>query len=164
MENRLTLKDIADTVCAATGLDIRIKRKQNQDYFARMIYFKIARTNTFESLHRIGAEVNRDHATVMHGLKKFDVDIKLGQNSKLYNYVLRELDLDVKETISIKEEVETTNLELLQLSVLRALKELSYTQLSEFNETRLKPFKKALESRIQPKVIVKVAGAMLNKY
>ena len=163
MRDRLTLKEIADTVAAASGLDIRTNRKRNEEYFARMIYCRIASSETLESLERIGKEVNRNHATMIHALRKFNTDIKVGHNAELYNYVLKELDLEVKDTPSITEDVQNTNLELLRLSVFRALKELSYSELSEFNETRLKPFKKALESRIQPKLIVKVAGAMLNR-
>ena len=43
------------------------------------------------------------------------------------------------------------------------LKTLTDEQLSEFYETRLKPYKRALESRIVPKKIEKVYGALLNQ-
>ena len=43
------------------------------------------------------------------------------------------------------------------------LKTLTDEQLLEFYETRLKPYKRALESRIVPKNIEKVYGALLNK-
>ena len=147
MRDRLTLKEIADTVAAASGLDIRTNRKRNEEYFARMIYCKIASSETLESLERIGKEVNRNHATMIHALRKFNTDIKVGHNAELYNYVLKELDLEVKDTPSIAEDVQNTNLELLRLSVFRALKELSYSELSEFNETRLKPYIKSIKTR-----------------
>ena len=134
----LTLKKIADTVCVATGLDIRIKRRDHQRCFARMIYYKVARDNTYESSYRIGDEVNHDHATVMFWLKKFDSDVKLGQNASLYRHVLRELGLDIKT----KENFGTKTSELLRLTILESLKDFNYSQLSEFNKTRLEPFKK----------------------
>ena len=43
------------------------------------------------------------------------------------------------------------------------LKTLSDDDLLEFYETRLKPYKRALESRIVPKKIEKVYGALLNQ-
>lgn len=161
MKDRLTLKEIADTVCAATGLDIRSPRRRKYEYYARMIYYKIARTETKNNLEKIAKEVNRTHVMVLHALDKFDNDIIMDNNKKIYDSVLWGLGLEKQDD---KKEVERiTNLELLQLSVLRELKELSYTQLSEFNETRLKPYKKALQSRVMPKVIIEEQGAMLNR-
>jgi len=43
------------------------------------------------------------------------------------------------------------------------LKTLSDDDLLEFYETRLKPYKKALESRVVPKKIDRVYGALLNQ-
>ena len=49
------------------------------------------------------------------------------------------------------------------IPIIRDLKDMSDIQLSEFHETRLKPYKRALESRIIPKKIEKVYGALLNQ-
>ena len=43
---------------------------------ARAIYYEVAKNFTNSSLKKIGAEINRDHATVIHGLNNF----------KLYSY------------------------------------------------------------------------------
>ncbi len=44
---------------------------------ARFIYFKLARKFCrYASLTAIGKEVNRDHATVINGLKKYDTEAK----------------------------------------------------------------------------------------
>jgi len=40
--------------------------------YARYIYYRICKDFTSSSLTQIGGLVNRDHATVLHGLKKFD--------------------------------------------------------------------------------------------
>lgn len=40
--------------------------------FMRYIYFKLAREFTDESLTSIGRTIKKDHATVLHGLQKFD--------------------------------------------------------------------------------------------
>lgn len=44
---------------------------------ARFIYFKLARKFCrYASLSAIGKQVNRDHATVINGLKKYDTEAK----------------------------------------------------------------------------------------
>ena len=44
---------------------------------ARFIYFKLARTFCmYSSLSAIVREVNRDHATVLHGLSRYDEEAK----------------------------------------------------------------------------------------
>jgi hypothetical protein len=157
--NKLKLKDIADAVCDATGLDIRFRTRKQEHVFARIVYAKIARTNTLESLEKIGKEIGVKHDTTLYYIKRFDEDLNFGINKKTYEFVLNELGIYTEEA---RKEIKDTNLDSLQLSVLRDLKELRYDELLEFNETRLKPFKKALESRIKPKEIIEVAGAMLR--
>ena len=72
----IKLDFIIDTLQNKTGLDIR-KRTQVREYFlTRAIYYKLAREYTFHSLSKIGAEVGKDHATVLHGIKKFDLEMK----------------------------------------------------------------------------------------
>ena len=72
----IKLDFIIDTLQNKTGLNIR-KRTQIREYFlTRAIYYKLAREYTFHSLSKIGAEVGKDHATVLHGIKKFDLEMK----------------------------------------------------------------------------------------
>ena len=72
----IKLDFIIDTLQKKTGLDLR-KRTQIREYFlTRAIYYKLAREYTFHSLSKIGAEVGKDHATVLHGIKKFDLEMK----------------------------------------------------------------------------------------
>ena len=72
----IKLDFIIDTLQNKTGLDIR-KRTQVREYFlTRAIYYKLAKEYTFHSLSKIGAEVGKDHATVLHGIKKFDIEMK----------------------------------------------------------------------------------------
>ena len=160
MGTKIELKDIADSIHALSGLDIRLRTRKRQYFYGRMVYCKIAREYTYNTLESIGKEVGIKHDTTIHCLKRFEQDIYNQNNKKLYDSVLWELGLKKQE--DDKEILKPTNLELLQLSVLRELKELSYAQLSEFHETRLKPYKKALESRVMPKVIIEEQGAMLN--
>lgn len=55
------------------------------------------------------------------------------------------------------------NLTKLEISVLNELKKLNDTQLLDFKETRLKPYIKVLESRVEQKKIVKINGAKINR-
>lgn len=53
-----------------TFLDV--KSRERDIVYKRAIYYKLAKEFTKEPLYKIGQEVNKDHATVIHGLKTFD--------------------------------------------------------------------------------------------
>jgi len=161
----LTLKDIFEVVCSATGLDISSNCRRSEYVYSRMVYYKIARANTNRKLSPIGEMVNRSHAQVLHGLKRWQFDVLEDNNEQLYLYCLEILGLktDTEKILSEIERKKIANLDSLQLSVLRELKELSYTELLEFMETRLKPYKNGLRSRIEYKTIPHVSGALINR-
>lgn len=46
--------------------------RRNEFIFLRYIYFQLCKEFTSESLYSIGMTVERDHATVLHGYKKFE--------------------------------------------------------------------------------------------
>ena len=57
--------------------NLKRKDRSRDVYQARFIYFKLARRYCkYASLSRIGKEVDRDHATVINGLKKYDMEAK----------------------------------------------------------------------------------------
>lgn len=57
--------------------DISVKKRDREYYQARFIYFKLARKYCrYASLSKIGNAVKRDHATVINGIKKFDIEAK----------------------------------------------------------------------------------------
>jgi hypothetical protein len=71
------LKLLADIVSDVLELDIRKKTRKQEYVEARYIYYKIARDTYFNySLEKIGKEVRRDHATVIHGLSNVDMWIE----------------------------------------------------------------------------------------
>ena len=66
--------------------DIKISaiksRSLKQDLvFTRYLYMKYAKENTRYTLEKIGKFVNRDHATVLHGINTINNEVEL---SKLY--------------------------------------------------------------------------------
>jgi hypothetical protein len=54
--------------------NVQLRRKARQHHYvvSRFIFYKLCRDFTFCSLSQIGEAVNRNHATVLHGLRQFD--------------------------------------------------------------------------------------------
>jgi len=75
--------------------DISIKNRTREMSQARFIYFKLAKKYCrYASLSRIGNVVNRDHATVINGLKKFDTEAKYDPYMyDVYDKIAKHLDV-----------------------------------------------------------------------
>jgi hypothetical protein len=61
---------IKDKVEEKIGVNISSKLRDFRSTTARWLYFRLARQYTSHSLSKIGQVVNRDHSTVVYGLKK----------------------------------------------------------------------------------------------
>lgn len=68
------LQDILKLVIDETGVDITSRKRDHKTVINRWIYFKMASEFTNNSLHKIGAAINKNHATVIHGLKQFEFE------------------------------------------------------------------------------------------
>lgn len=66
------LDDIKYLVERETGLDLSLQSRRRHLVYARFIFFKLARTHTSHSLDDIGRFINKDHASVLHGVKQFE--------------------------------------------------------------------------------------------
>lgn len=164
----MELTDIIEAVVKVSGINIKEDRRNRNLIILRNIYYKIAREYTPYSLDKIGFELGKGHATVLHHLKNVEFDLRIKLWNNIYQEVLNELQLDPDLTLApneiikyVEKKVEYNNSDL-PIYIVRHLKEYSDIQLSEVYETRLKPFKKALDSRIEPKIIIPVDGAKLN--
>lgn len=75
---KLTPKEIAKMVQEQLELpDLSIKNRSRNVVQGRLIYFKLAkRFCRYASLSMIGQAVDRDHTTVLYGLKKYDQEAK----------------------------------------------------------------------------------------
>ena len=71
--NSFTIKKAVESVF---NTKLSVKTRKRDVIYMRCIYYKLCRDLTFESLNSIGKQVNKDHATVLHGLKTFDNLIK----------------------------------------------------------------------------------------
>tara|TARA_B100001287_G_scaffold276169_1_gene286064 strand:- start:4551 stop:4958 length:408 start_codon:yes stop_codon:yes gene_type:complete len=71
-------KEIFDLVQYELNIDNLASKTRTREFTqARFIYFVLARKFCrYASLTAIGREVNRDHATVINGLKKFNTEAK----------------------------------------------------------------------------------------
>ena len=57
--------------------DLKVKNRSRDVVQGRLIYYKLAkRFCRYASLSKIGKAVNRDHATVIYGLSKYDQEVK----------------------------------------------------------------------------------------
>ena len=68
------LQNILKLVIDETGVDITSRKRDHKTVIHRWIYFKLASEFTNNSLHKIGAAINKNHATVIHGLKQFEFE------------------------------------------------------------------------------------------
>ena len=115
--NTKMLQVIREAVEAVTSCDVVIRTRQVEYVQARMIFYKFARDNK-QTLQAIGKFLKRDHATVMHSLKKFEQDVNYDSAFRAkYNAVkeiLGNLDLkgceDATETLLEAYEMRNANL------------------------------------------------------
>ena len=112
------LEFIKERVENETGLKLETKLRDLDSTIARWLYFKIAKINTCYSLNEIGSLVNRDHSTVVYGLKNVDYELK---TSKALRHRYNMLDtvckahLNYKKVSDIDEAVELLNIEIKKL-------------------------------------------------
>ena len=94
--NKITLNGIK--VMVSKKLHISIGRTiRKRDYvYGRAIYYKLSKEFTGQSLSNIGANVGRDHASVIHGFKVFEM-LKLYNDSYMDVYLeCRRILTDIK--------------------------------------------------------------------
>tara|TARA_R110002167_G_scaffold11043_13_gene49386 strand:+ start:3075 stop:3539 length:465 start_codon:yes stop_codon:yes gene_type:complete len=92
----LTTKIIADKVIEILGYDIRSNSRLQKNVRARYIYAKLCNDLLFDTLTNIGKEINRDHATILHYLRKTNNEY-IFTGDLVYNHDLVESDLMDKD-------------------------------------------------------------------
>lgn len=161
MKKVYNLKNIKEAVDMVTGLDIATLTRQREYVYARSLYYKIALEYTGTTYHKIINEVGvKQHGTLLSSVDQFESILKYRNYKQLYDSCLEVLGIEVEKEES--EELSEKYTET-QISVFNELKKLTDTQLLDFKETRLKPYLKTLESRVEQKVILKVNGARLRQ-
>ena len=92
------LQVIREAVEAVTSCDVVLRTRQVEYVQARMIFYKLARDNK-QTLQAIGRFLNRNHATVMHSLNKFEQDVQYDSGFRAKYNAVRDIlgNLDIKE-------------------------------------------------------------------
>jgi len=112
------LKAIIENIEERTGVIITDKKRSYEAVSLRNIYYRIAKDKTQLSLAKIGAMVGRDHATVGHGLQKFeDITIKDPAYSRIYKHILEDLIVvfDIQPDKMINNSIEFLKMEVERL-------------------------------------------------
>ena len=95
--NSFTIKKAVESVF---NTKLSVKTRKRDVIYMRCIYYKLCRDLTYESLNSIGKQVNKDHATVHHGLKTFDNIINEFWEKEYFN-VYNNLKTNLKQRIKI---------------------------------------------------------------
>lgn len=112
------LEFIKEKVENETGLKLETKSRDLDSTMARWLYFKIAKLNTRHSLNQIGSLVNRDHSTVVYGLKNVDYELETSKALQhKYNtlYTVCKAHFDYKKVSDIDEAIELLNVAIKKL-------------------------------------------------
>ena len=104
--NKETIKEIVENY-----FEISISRntRKRQYVEARAIYFKLCRIFTQLSLEQIGKSVNRDHASVLHGVKSINtwvqVDKRMNNNMRILKNKIVNYQKEKDETVELNESI-----------------------------------------------------------
>ena len=120
------LNYIKEQVEEKMEINISSKSKDTHSAISRWLYYKLARKLTDYSLSTIGNLVNRDHSTVLYGLRKVDDEMKF--NAK-YAAAYEQLSLSCKARLSynsieaIDRAIDELNREIKKLELIKAKRE-----------------------------------------
>tara|TARA_B110000967_G_C18850419_1_gene544305 strand:+ start:71 stop:526 length:456 start_codon:yes stop_codon:yes gene_type:complete len=104
--NKDTIKQIVESY-----FEISISRntRKRQYVEARAIYFKLCRIFTQLSLEQIGKSVNRDHASVLHGVKSINtwvqVDKRMNNNMRILKNKIINYQVEKDKTVELNESI-----------------------------------------------------------
>jgi len=67
----MTIDKIKEIVETETGIELNNKSRRTELVYTRAMYYNLCREYTLHSLDVIGKSVDKNHATVLHGLKLY---------------------------------------------------------------------------------------------
>jgi len=164
----MRLDTLKKAVSEKFEVDIAIKSRKRKYVYARKVFCKLAR-ETGATFKAIGKEIDNKHDLVLFHCNTIDV-IEYKDKDK-HDELIDELGLvlckpfgDIEKAKIKKEIQQTTNNETLKRikSVTDVISEWDIETLQEFKQTRLDPFNASLKTRVIPKTIKEVKGALLN--
>jgi hypothetical protein len=164
----MRLDKLKQAVNKKFDLDIENKSRKRKYVYARKIFCKLAR-ETGATLKAIGEEIDNKHDLVLFHCKTIDV-IEYQYKDK-HDELIDELGLNLSkpfgniEKAKIKKQISKTidNETLKRIKdITDVIAEWDIEILQEFKKTRLDPFNTSLKTRVIPKTIKEVKGALVN--
>ena len=120
METQIT-KELKKVIQEITGVDINEVSRKREIIEARAVYYKILKQiDKNKSLQSIGASVGKDHATVLHSLKNYDMFEQFNPTLKLFRkQILQRLNYASPEQIldmSKDEYIQSLQIDVMKLT------------------------------------------------
>ena len=135
--NKETIKEIVENYFE---LSISRNTRKRQYVEARAIYFKLCREFTQLSLEQIGKSVNRDHASVLHGVKSINTWVQVDKRMSNSMHILRNkiinYQIEKDETVELNESIVLKYIQLKEQ--VKELEEINKTLSTELNEITIK--------------------------
>lgn len=108
----ITIDKIKEAVEQETGYDLTDQRRIREHVYTRAVYFTLCRNNTLASFQSIGKTVNKNHATVLHGVRLYEDTLERFDKTyselykRLQNKILMKHDTREKEIKDIREQID----------------------------------------------------------
>jgi hypothetical protein len=126
METQITL-ELKKAIQEITGVDINEVTRKRETIEARAIYYKVLKQiDKKKSLKSIGASVGKDHATVLHSLKNYDMFEQFNPTLKIFRkQILQRLNYATPDILDMtKDEL----IQSLQIDVMKLNDEIANLQ------------------------------------
>ena len=105
----MRLEKIKEAVEIQIDEQLNNKTRKREMVYARAVYFKLCKQHTRASLSRIGKSVEKDHATVLHGIKIYNDLIEKYEDLSEYREMYNMLDKIIKRN-QLRKYLKTTDL------------------------------------------------------
>ena len=119
METQITLQ-LKKAIQEITGVDINEVTRKRETIEARAIYYKVLKQiDKKKSLKSIGASVGKDHATVLHSLKNYDMFEQFNPTLKLFRkQILQRLNYASPDILDMTKDelIQSLQIDVMKLS------------------------------------------------
>jgi hypothetical protein len=119
METQITLQ-LKKAIQEITGVDINEVTRKRETIEARAIYYKVLKQiDKKKSLKSIGASVGKDHATVLHSLKNYDMFEQFNPTLKLFRKeILQRLNYATPDILDMTKDelIQSLQIDVMKLS------------------------------------------------
>jgi chromosomal replication initiation ATPase DnaA len=99
----MVAQEIINTINNILEVDIRSKTRKREVVYSRFIYYHLMRYKLKKnySLTEIGSFLKKDHSSVLHGLKQFDLLINYDDFKYKYQKVILKLNENTLNEIKV---------------------------------------------------------------